>query len=124
MQIRVVDLHASRRLDIAGGDNARAFLAQVHNNRLIGVGRKHHALDVQNDLGNVFLHTVDGGELVENTIDLDGGYRCTRNGGQQGTTQRVTEGVAKARLERFDDELGTRRVDEFLGELRTLGNEH
>src|SRR5699024_6583716 len=104
VQVWVVDFHTSWRLNVASRDGARAFLAHVHNALLIRVRRTHEALNIQDDFGNVFLHTVDGGELVENTFDFDGSYCCTRDGRQQGTTHGVTDGVAEAWLQWFEDE--------------------
>src|SRR5699024_1378834 len=124
VQVWVVDFHTSWRLNVASRDCARAFLAQVHNYWLIRVRRKHQALNIQDDFGNVFLHTIDGGELVENTFDLDGSYCCTRDGRQQGTTHGVTDGVAETWLKWFEDEPGAGGIDELLGNLWTLWNKH
>ncbi len=62
----------------------------------------------------------DGGELVQDTVDADAGDRSTRDRAEQSTTQRVTEGVTEARLERFDDELRPVLGDDFLGEGGSL----
>src|SRR5699024_1186213 len=120
VQIRVVDLHVCRWLDVAGSDDARALLAEVHDHRLIRVGGQNQALDVQDDVGDSLLDPVDRGELVEHTVDLHAGDRCARDGRQQGTAEGVTEGVTETRLQRLNDELGTGGIDEFLGEGRSL----
>ncbi len=52
--IRVGDGDAGRRGDVARGGFALAALAQIHDNRLIVFAGQHDALDVQQDLGDVF----------------------------------------------------------------------
>ncbi len=124
MVIRVVDLHARRALHVGRGDGSAALATQVHGGRLVEVGAQHQALDVQDDVGDILLHARDGGELVQHAVNADARHRRARNGRQQGTAQRVAEGVAETGLQRLDDEPGTRGIDEILGERGTLGNEH
>ena len=124
MQLGVVHLDAGRRRDVAGGDLTGTLLAQVHDDRLVVLGGDDEFLDVEDQVGDVFLHARDGRELVEDTVDPDAGDRGAGNGRQQGATQRVAEGVAEARLQRLDDEPGADVVDDFLGQGGALCNEH
>ena len=62
------------------------------------------ALDVEDDLGDVFLHTGDRGELVQDAVDAQAGDGRTRDAREQGATQRVAKGVAEAGLKRLNDE--------------------
>jgi hypothetical protein len=41
------------------------------------LGGDDEALEVEDDLGDVFLDTVDRGELVEDSVDLDARDRGT-----------------------------------------------
>ena len=79
-QVRVVDLHASRRRDVTSGDNARTGLTQVHDDRLVVLGREHDLPDVEDDLGDILLDAGDGAELVGNAVDTHTGDSCARNG--------------------------------------------
>ena len=69
--IRVDDLDVVRGLDVAGLDRAFAFLAQDEGHFITVVQAKHHALEVQHDVHDIFLNTVNGGVLVKNTSDGD-----------------------------------------------------
>ena len=58
-------------------------------------------LDVKDDVGNIFPHTGDRRELVQDTFDLDRGDGGTLKRGQQHAAQRVAESETKAALKRF-----------------------
>ncbi len=89
---------------------ALAALAQIHDHRLVVFAGEHDALDVQQDLGDVFLDTRQSGELMQGTGNTHGGHGSTRDRAQQRATQRVAERVAEARLERLDGEAGALRI--------------
>ena len=117
VQIRVVEFDAGRRSDVRGGDDSRALLAQVSNNRLVVLGGNRQVLDVQDDLGDIFLDTRNRGELVQHAIDPDARDRGTGDGGEQGTAEGVSEGVTKPgssgsmmNLERFSETTSSERV--------------
>jgi hypothetical protein len=67
----VVNLDAGRRLNVSSSRNARTLLAQVQHNGLVELAGDNKTLDVEDDLGDVFLNTVDGRELVQNTVDAN-----------------------------------------------------
>src|SRR4029078_12731781 len=56
-------------------------------------------LDVQDDLGDVFLDARDRRELLVHARDLDAGDRRPSQGREQDTTDGVAEGDAVAGLE-------------------------
>ena len=55
VQVGVVHLDTGRRRDVGGGDDAGALLAQVHDDRLVVLGGDDELLDVQDEVGDVFL---------------------------------------------------------------------
>ena len=124
MQIGVVHGDTGWRHDIAGGDVARALLAQVHRHRLVLLGADHELLEVEDDVGDVFLDARNGGELVQHPVDADAGDRGTGDRREQGSTQRIAQGVAESRLQRLDDEPRTGEIDRFLTEVRPLSDQH
>jgi hypothetical protein len=77
-------------------------VAKVRGDGLVVLAGDDEVLDVQDDLGDVFLHTGHSGELVQHTVDTDAGHGRARDGGQQGATQGVTERVSEARLQRLN----------------------
>ena len=124
MLLRIGNGDARRRGDVPGSSLALAALAQVHDHRLVILAGEHDALDVEQDLGDVFLNTRQSGELMQGSGDTHGGHGSTRDRTQQRATQRVTERVAEARLERLDGEARALRIQRFLGQSRTLCNKH
>src|SRR5512133_789430 len=85
-------------VDVGRGDD-------VGRGHVTGAGRAQaQLLDVEDDVGDVLLHALDGRELVQDAVDLDGRDRGARDGRQQGAAQRVAKGVAEAGLQRLDDE--------------------
>src|SRR6185312_1367757 len=124
LQVGVVHGHAGRGLDVTGGDVARALLAQVHADRFVVLGADGELLDVHDQLDHILLDTGDRGELVQDAVDLDAGDRRARDGRQQGPAQRVTEGVAEARLQGLDGEPGAGLAERLFREARALADEH
>ena len=120
MQIRVVHRDAGRGNDVACSHSAWALLADVHGDRLVLFGAHHEALEVQDDVGDVFLDSGDSGELVENAVDTDAGDSGSGDRRQQGTAERVAECVTEARLERLDDEFRAVVRDDLFGQRRSL----
>ena len=60
-------------------------------------------LDVQDDLGDVFLHSGNGAELVQHTVDADAGNSRPWDGREKRAAKRVAEGVTETGLKRLDD---------------------
>jgi hypothetical protein len=88
------------------------------------LGGDDELLEVEDQLGDVFLDPVEGRELVEDAFDLDARDRRSGDGGQQGAAKRVAQRVAEAGLEGLDDEPRTELVDRLLGKGGTLCDEH
>ena len=75
--LRIEYLHFRVCLDVAGGDYALAGGFNVHG---LGAGRmqkRYDALDVEDDLSHVLLHTGDRGKLMLYACDPDAGAGST-----------------------------------------------
>ena len=124
LQVGVVHLDAGRGRDVGGGDVTGTGLAQVHRDGLVVLGGDDEGLEVEDDLGDVLLDTLHGGELVQDVVDLDARDRGTGDRGQQGAAERVAEGVAEAGLQRLDDEPRAVLVDGLFRQGGALCDEH
>src|SRR4029079_5697597 len=65
VQLGVEDLDVGGDLDVASGDLPRAARGETQRDGLVGGAGQHDVLDVEDDVGDVFLHARDGVELVE-----------------------------------------------------------
>ena len=72
--IGIKDLDISILLDVTGGNYAGA--CYVDHCVLHGYGMKLccDSFYIKNDLGYILLHTVNGGDLMENAVDLNASY--------------------------------------------------
>src|SRR4029079_8071851 len=111
LQVGVVHLDTGRGRDVGSGDVAGTLLAEVHGDRLVVLRGDDEALEVEDDLGDVFLDALDRRELVERRVHLDAGDRGTRDRGQEGTTERVAERVAEAGLQRLHSQTANGHTD-------------
>ena len=98
VEVGIEDLHVGVRLDVAGGDLALARGLDVDGLHAIAVQLGDDALDIQDDLRDVLLDAGDGGKLMLDTGDLDGGHRGARQRGQQNPAQGVAQSGAVASL--------------------------
>src|SRR6185369_1457042 len=92
VHLRVVHRHAGRRNDVTRGDLTWTLLAQVHGDRLVLLRGHDQPLEVQDDVGDVFLDSGHGGELVQHTVDANAGDGCAGNRRQQRAPQRIAKG--------------------------------
>jgi len=125
LEILVEDLHIGRERDVGGGDLLGALDVETQHDGLVRVGYDDEVLEVEDELGDVLGHPLDGGELVVDAVELDGGDGGTRDRGQERPAQRVADGVAEAGLQRTDCEtlLGGMVFAEGL-DGRTLDDKH
>src|SRR5205085_11610757 len=64
-----------------------------------GLRGQYEVLEVEDDVGDVFLDAGNRVELVEGVVEAHGGDRRARDRGQEGAAEAVAERVAEARLE-------------------------
>jgi hypothetical protein len=117
----VDDLDVVRGLDVGCRDRAFAFLAQHQRDFVAVVQPEDHALQVQHDVHDVFLHAVDGRVLVQDPGDGDFGRGIAHHRRQQHPAQRVAQRMAVAALEGLEDGLGTMAAERL--DLDGLGLE-
>ena len=82
------------------------------------------ALEVQDDVGDVLLDTLDRRELVRDALDADAGDRGAGQRGEQHTAQRVAERVAETAIERLDRERAAVFFDGLAGDSGDLEVKH
>ena len=87
VMLRIEHLHVTVGLDVPGGDRALAGSLDVDRLDPFAVEFCDDPLHIQHDLRHIFLDARNGGELVLNPGDLDGGNRGTRQRGQQDASQ-------------------------------------
>ena len=70
-------------LNIARGDNARTFLGNAQRRFVLAVHYDAHTLQVEQNIDDVFLDTVDGGVFMQHTLDTAVDDRATAHRRQQ-----------------------------------------
>ncbi|MCY1515002.1 hypothetical protein D9M68_495750 [compost metagenome] len=109
--VAVDDFDIMIQLNIGSSDHARTFLGKVQRYFVTAVQLDSQAFEVQEDLDDIFLNTLDGAVLMEYAVDFGLDYCTARHGGQQDATQRVAQGMAETTLERLERDLGAGRTD-------------
>ena len=105
MPLRVQDLQIIAALDGAGSDLAGANGLDADGLGGFAVDLGSDTLEVQDDLGDILTHALDGSELVHHAVNLDAGDSHTGQRGQKHTTQAVAQSRAEAALKGLDNEL-------------------
>ena len=100
--IGIDDLDVLRQLEVARRDRAGAFLRQ-RDDRFVGVVQHDaDALEVQQDVDDILLHTFHRAVFVQHVVDLHFRDRAAGHRRQQNASQRIAQRVAKATLERLE----------------------
>ena len=102
--ILVQDLDTGAFRDVTGGDDLGAFGRDGHTLGPVDIHADRDALEVQDDVGNVFADTRNRRKLVQHTVDLDGGDGRALKRAHQHAPQRVAEREAEAALEWFGND--------------------
>ena len=101
----IEDRDAGRGLNVGRGDFAFALLVDDERTRSGVVHPKAKRLDVEDDVRDVLDDTLDGGELVQRTVDLDGRYGRPLKRAEEHATKAVAQRDSVATLERLAREL-------------------
>jgi hypothetical protein len=110
-ELRVQDLEVGRRLDVAGRDLARALGRHAHLDlRRLAVEHANHALEVEDDVGDVLANAGKRRELVRDALERR----------EQHAAQRVAERVTEAAIQRLDHEDSAVLVHFLVDDLRNL----
>ena len=111
--IGVDDFDVVRKLDIGGQHGAGTRLAQHQGHIVTAVQLEHHALEVEQDIDDVFANAGDGRVFVHDTGDLDFRRRVAGHRGKQDAAQCVAQRMAVAALKGLHDDLGVVKPDGF-----------
>ncbi|MDT4814100.1 hypothetical protein FQZ97_471000 [compost metagenome] len=109
----VDDLDVVRQLDVAGQHRAGAGLAQHQGHFVAIVQLENHALQVQQDVDDIFANARDGRVFVHHARHLHFGRRVAGHRRQQDAAQGVAQRMTVATLERLHHDLGMVRADRF-----------
>ena len=100
--VRIEDLELGRHLDVGGHDLAGLVLEEAHLHLAdLAVQPTHQLLEMQDDVGDVFLDSLDGRELVRDAFDLDRADGRALERREQDPPQRVAEGVPEPPVKRL-----------------------
>ena len=99
-EVGIHDLDVGGLADIGGGDRPGTTLHELQRDGVARERAEAQLLDVQDDLGDVFLDVLERAELVEDAVDLDAGDGGPLQGTQEDATQAVAERHAVPLLER------------------------
>ena len=103
MVVRIEDLELGRDVDVSRDDLAGRVLVETDLDFVeLPVKPADQLLEIEDDVGDVFLHALDGRELVRHPLDLDGADSCALERREQDPAQRVAERMPEAAVERFD----------------------
>src|SRR4051812_27280260 len=123
-QVRVDDLDIGRLGDVSRGNRAGPALDEAELDGMTRVALEAELLDVQDDLGDVFLDAGDRRELLVDVADLDARDGRTLEGRQEDAPERVSEGDAVTGLEWACLVLGVRAGFLDRLDLRALEFDH
>ena len=99
--LRIHDFNVMVKRDVTRRDRARALLAQGQVRALAVVHKNRYTLEVEEDIDDIFLYPFQGGVLMQYAVDRGFRNGTTDHGRKQNTTQRITQGVTEATLQRL-----------------------
>ena len=88
--------------NVAGRDRSRTLLVQANLGDVAGVHADGHRLEIQQNVDDILLDSLDRGVLMQHAFDFDLGDGGARQRRQQHPAQGIAQRVTEAALERFD----------------------
>ena len=98
------DLDIVANLDVAGGNDPLSLPGQRQDSLATVVHLQHDAFQIEDQVDDILAHAVQGGILVQHTLDVYLGRRRAGHRRKQDAAQGVAERVAITALERFHDD--------------------
>ena len=117
VQIRIHDLNLIVHLQIARFHFAGTYGVDADHLRLFGKELRRQQLDVQNQLGDVFLDARNRRKLMLHALDTDAGCRYAGERIEHDSAKRVAQRLTKAALQRIYDKFS---ISAVLADLDTF----
>ena len=121
--IGILDGHRAVLLNVPGVHRPGTFPPDMQHRVIHIVGQhQRQSLEPLHDLMNVLEHALYGLVLVNDSVETETPHRASSERGEQQSAERVTQGVAKAALERLEAEfsgIGIVIALRHLDEVRT-----
>jgi hypothetical protein len=102
----VDQLNVLVELNVSGGDFAFFVDGEQQGLRISRVRLEQNLLEIQDDIGDVLDHSINGGEFVHRPINLNGADSGAFQRGKQHAPERVANGIAVTGLKRLGNKLG------------------
>ena len=99
------DLHVRATIDVTSGHLARSGLFHQDGARFRSVELQPHLFQVQDDLGNIFMHTINGGKFMQGVVQANGCNGGAADGGEHDPPQRIANGRRKSTFQWLANEL-------------------
>ena len=119
--IRLEDFDVGVGLDVARPHFAGLVDAEVQRLGVVDVAGERNLLQVEDDVGRVLDDALNGRELVQHAVDLDGGDRRAFDRRQQHAAQRVANRGAEAAFKRLGIKTAEAIGEGFALEFEPLG---
>ena len=100
--------------EVAGIDGARAFFLEMQRRRFARKRLQQDALEVEDDVGDIFRATLDRGEFVAHAGDPHARNGASLDGRKEHATERVSDRARIADFKRLGDEAGIRSCGSVL----------
>ncbi len=98
-----------RNHDIGGTNDTFTILAQLKNSLVTVMQLEDDTLEVQQNINNVFLHTIDRRIFVQNAVYGHLGCGKARHRRKKDAPQRIAKRMPETTLERLHHNLGVYR---------------
>ncbi len=101
MMIRVQNLDGSVGDNITGGDLSGSLHFDLHHLGVAGIGFQQHLLQVEDHIGNVLDHSIQGAEFVGSPFQFNGGDRAPFQRREKNPAKGIANGASITGLKRL-----------------------